>query len=753
MELLVARHPDFTLTIESDTFVNVWSKALSNLGEHNLVSKWRWSENQTEVTLAINKETILLENGAIEKAIFFDNVDYPIWVEFNANVQVKDACLSLPGRIKKEPNSNAKETFAFRESKGMLSGFINFGNEIGNSYLNLSYTLGNGEKKRWKLEFEVLSSKLDYHSHWRTIVTDIENEYRMLSLDFMRRTFHSFSPDNTKNETPKFIWWNIFNGLQQKFIKAAKSIINQPRHRLRDVPEYRRAENIQKFTPQLEEEFSEHKRDESHLYRTMQPTNSNDTPENRFLRHALLEVSSKYNILLTDIKAKTDIAPTISEEMEHVGMELKILSNHPFFRTVGRFTGLSQESQVLQKATGYSEVYRSWIILNKSYSLEDGLHNLETKDIATLYEIWCYIQVKNIIEKSIGEGVSTDNRNRLEMGPLFGYNLSKGQSSSILFKKGDVVAELIYNPQEELNENSDTGVVGMVSKTVVQRPDIVLQLTKDDIEVGMKMTYLFDAKYRINKKVNGVDTPPEDAINQMHRYRDAIYYSSLESEDKLKKEVIGGYILFPGAGNPSDVGNSRFMNSIGEVNIGAFPLRPNDTENIAFLEQFIENIVKKKAEEILEDENMIPQKGLSYITQNHVVRKPQIFVGYVHPRNDMIEKYKEHKAKLYYTGQNVNASIDIQSIAWFAPIVKEAVGEEAYMDGYYKVKNVRVATKSEIGIYEPDENKTGARIMLELDEFIPFEKSLTVNDAFCNSASRGLTYSPTDFENLKQRFS
>ena len=31
------------------------------------------------------------------------------------------------------------------------------------------------------------------------------------------------------------------------------------------------------------------------------------------------------------------------------------------------------------------------------------------------------------------------------------------------------------------------------------------------------MTYLFDAKYRIDGKVNGVDTPPEDAINQMHR--------------------------------------------------------------------------------------------------------------------------------------------------------------------------------------------------------------------------------------------
>lgn len=60
----------------------------------------------------------------------------------------------------------------------------------------------------------------------------------------------------------------------------------------------------------------------------------------------------------------------------------------------------------------------------------------------------------------------------------------------------------------------------------------------------MKMTYLFDAKYRIGgKDRNGVDVPPDDAINQMHRYRDAIYYKNysadaLKSADVLKKKSL-----------------------------------------------------------------------------------------------------------------------------------------------------------------------------------------------------------------------
>lgn len=122
----------------------------------------------------------------------------------------------------------------------------------------------------------------------------------------------------------------------------------------------------------------------------------------------------------------------------------------------------------------------------------------------------------------------------------------------------------------------------------------------------MKMTYLFDAKYRIDGREQGVDVPPEDAINQMHRYRDAIYYRDYDA-NALKKEVIGGYILFPGDGEPNDVAVSKFYKTIKEVNIGAFPLRPKDTENRKLLEQFIEELIHTKSCETIA--HVIPQKA------------------------------------------------------------------------------------------------------------------------------------------------
>lgn len=111
-----------------------------------------------------------------------------------------------------------------------MAGFINYKNEIGRSEIQLIYNTDK-ETKTFRFGFEVLSTKLDYHEHWRAIVEDIEREYRMLSLDYMRRTFHGFAPD-TKGEHPDIIWWSVFEGEQQKFIKACKNIIDRPRHRL-----------------------------------------------------------------------------------------------------------------------------------------------------------------------------------------------------------------------------------------------------------------------------------------------------------------------------------------------------------------------------------------------------------------------------------------------------------------------------------------------------------------------------------------
>lgn len=242
------------------------------------------------------------------------------------------------------------------------------------------------------------------------------------------------------------------------------------------------------------------------------------------------------------------------------------------------------------------------------------MYRLQTKDIATLYEIWCFIEVSHIVKELIGlNDEDVEHQNRMEMNGLFTWELGKGEHSKILFRKDNVeLAELVYNPKHTDKENDDVSIQNFIVPTVPQKPDIVLQLTKNDLQKDMKMTYLFDAKYRIEGRVNGVDTPPDDAINQMHRYRDAIYYQEHKGE-MLKKEVIGGYILFPGDGERTEVEVSKFYKTINQVNIGAFPLRPKDEENRKLLVNFIRELINANATDLLDDS--IPQKGLYYTTE------------------------------------------------------------------------------------------------------------------------------------------
>ncbi len=691
MELLTIEHKDFTMIVECTKFDGIWNKAKSNVGEDKLYSTYSWSDGVVSVKRTLDADhEIDIEQGVPALATFFDNADYPIWIEFKD--YVKDAQF---GSILQNDN----DRFSFR--RHILAGFINYKNEIGRSEIQIIYKVDK-ETRAFRFGFEVLSTKLDYHEHWRAIVEDIEREYRMLSLDYMRRTFHGFSPDQN-GEHPDIVWWSVFEGEQQKFIKACKSIIDRPRHRLHGEEVYLRADKLKQTPHNIENRLAEHRKEPAYLYRVEQHILSNDTQENRFLKFALHQISKRYEDLRQRIEAVKTASGTMKSAMLATSETLKRLQHHPFFRTIGRFKGISQESMVLQKATGYSQVYRTWNLLRRAYSLNDGLYRLQTKDIATLYEIWCFIEVSHIVKAQLHlDDEDVEHRNRMEMNGIFSWELGKGEHSRILFRKDGVeLAELVYNPKNADKENDNVGMKDLVVPTVPQKPDIVLQLTKNDLQQGMKMTYLFDAKYRIDGKDKGVDVPPEDAINQMHRYRDAIYYKDYDA-NALKKEVIGGYILFPGDGEPNDVAVSKFYKTIKEVNIGAFPLRPKDVENRKLLENFIDELIHTKSYETIA--HVIPQKGAYVEVGNRVL------IGLVKEDNRLFQAFMDGTATLYYSGKQFPTTIALQDLHFFMPYIKG----KGIRDVYEIVKVRTITGKEAKQTDEDDADSKALRLAFEL---------------------------------------
>ena len=121
-----------------------------------------------------------------------------------------------------------------------------------------------------------------------------------------------------------------------------------------------------------------------------------------------------------------------------------------------------------------------------------------------------------------------------------------------------------------------------------QRPDVVLVFQKQG---HPDLFVVFDAKYRLQSDTEYVATfgspgPPIDAVNALHRYRDAIITTTA---DRPGRPTVKGVALFPlTAGATAQFVGSRLHTALGRVGIGSLPFTPGNT---ALVEQWIEELV------------------------------------------------------------------------------------------------------------------------------------------------------------------
>jgi len=101
---------------------------------------------------------------------------------------------------------------------------------------------------------------------------------------------------------------------------------------------------------------------------------------------------------------------------------------------------------------------------------------------------------------------------------------------------------------------------------------------------------LFDSKYRVST-MDGKDASPRDAIDEMHRYRDAILYRRGDgSLQQPNREAIGAYVIFPGRSGDKSY---EYAEKRAVENIGAIPLLPG-ANGEAKLVGFIKEIIAKR---------------------------------------------------------------------------------------------------------------------------------------------------------------
>ena len=725
--LLELHGEDYTLFVYSATAGAMQNKAARLYEVQPVV--YAWSEKDTLYVGEQASEPLQWSaDGCKAPAVFFENTEYIIELEFES--KVKSARLVKPYE-KNEGSAENKLGERFHFSRNRFSGSLNFGNDIGKFELDIAYETDTTHHVR--LFGDVLSTKLDYHSDLKHIVEEIEREYRMLSFDFLKKTYHGFT-ENPNGTTSDLMWWNVFAGIQEEFVRNAAFIIDRPHNRLRPQTEYVRADKLKRLTPQQENELAEYRNIDNHLYRNETWQLNDDTLENRFLKFAVNDIADKYQSIAQSVKNQIGSNIDYCAQIQDTEDTLTRLRHAPFFRRIGTFKGLQGENLVLKQAAGYSTIYRDWLLLQMAYDLYDGAHRMELKNIAELYEIWCFIQVKNIVRDLLGEDTEEETKGNAVYGNFI-YELARGGSSAILLRKQGVeLAEVLYNSQLDETNKKKTGMEDAISLTVPQRPDIILRLTKPDVNTGLKLTYLFDAKYRMDKK-KGMDIPPDDTINQMHRYRDAIYYSLPAAERRLSKEVLGGYILYPGDESVGNYKLTDFYKSIEQVNIGAFPLRPGSSDEAQktgqLLREFIANLITQDKETILQD--VIPQKGTTIELHDRVL------IGLVKNEKALFDK------NLYYTGSKFPTTISLDGLSWFMPYFKGKGIRDIY-----KIKRIRTITAGEAkDLDSTDSASNDIRLAFELEAPRQFYEDFVLDDR--TSLSIDYTFKDTNLQSLRTK--
>jgi len=639
-----------------------------------------------------------------EDAVFFENTECPLIVR-GRNKELDEVSLAINDHLRSADDSRS----TIISNGGELYGSLNFHNQVGMTDFCFTYKV-KGDRQPHQLKFatEVLSYKLDYRSDLKTIISDIENEYAMLCSSFLKDTYLSMRRGT--GESNPLIWWQIFKSCYAEIAKAARQIIDRPKRRLRAVTCYGRAERMTFMPREMENEYQVHKDNPAYLYRTEEMLLSHDTIENRFLKYALREMQRRFSVVKEHIMTAMhlDNPMRIDSSLTEMEAELLRLCNHGFFRGVGRFKGFSQDNLVMKQARGYKTIMEKWVELQQGYELEEGMRKLEVKDVCDLYEIWCFIKVKNIVQDTLRD-LGKENCpmvNGKDVTADFIPQLVYGGSVSFINHDGVELASVCYNAEVE-RKQAQSAISGTSTMTTIQRPDIVLRLSKLR-EGSMKYTYLFDAKYRIDDTSDQgkYDVPPEDAINQMHRYRDAIYYTE-EGQDRehIKKEIIAGYVLFPGRipldALDEETGDYYYQKSNKLIGIGAFPLRPDQEHHaedgsIMIDVNSSEQALRRQIRQWLSDDEgredllyrAIPQKGLVY--SDEPVNKGTFYLSLVDPHvNEDREAILTGNGKCFYSGyKSVLSGVDFQKIKYFVPVENH----KAY--GYYQVEAVEAVDKS-----------------------------------------------------------
>lgn len=507
--------------------------------------------------------------------LFFENTTYDFYLQ--ANDPAID--LQLPPAASRRHRSGQ-----------YIHQALNFGNDVGYFEVRIN------SPDVTALRLEVFPTKVDYRQDYLQMRDEVSAFARNLAMAVQARTFALALPhasgDRTLNE-----WIELLRYYFGLLMKTGNAIAENPHSLLERVSETipvrkSRRVDLKRLDRKLRTGAIKSKppfSSDSRVPELKRRTTFN-TPENRYIKHLLLHTAHNLSLILHTRSSGDEDAELTAEERffqefrQHALRMLqpiqRLLTSH-FLKNLEPQLPDVASSAVMLKHPHYVRFFKLGRIFNGGLSLGGQVLQVGVKNIAVLYEYWCFLTLVKLLAQDFELEQQTlirQHHTRLVV------TLAKGREAGVRFRDR-ATGRFLYLIYDKAFRSLPT---------VAQRPDNVIQLASES------RLHILDAKYRLaydeeyQARYGGIGPLAED-INTMHRYRDAIVTTDDSAPEGFARLVVAASVLFPYPDEEKYKAH-RFYSSLSEVRIGGLPFLPRTT---ALLREYLQELLKTEGYSIL----------------------------------------------------------------------------------------------------------------------------------------------------------
>lgn len=497
--------------------------------------------------------------------------------------------------------------------------------------------------KEFPITIEVLATKFDteldksYRENYRFMLKDITDKCTELLMQINSPVEQNFETDFSRDNETIYQRFSFISAIIQNkdFEEAVLKIIASPKTNWDTEEEVVDIRRIKRFnnaaTKQITSGSNRIPLQVSHsLYKSgikSIPTKINsfrkiehtDTPENRFIKHAL-EVFLRFaEDCHQYFKDKGYARPSI--EASNLVSKLDGYLSQTFFKNISRPTSLKLNSPVLQRKSGYREVLSTWLQFDLAAKLVwkggDDVYKAGKRDIATLYEYWLFFTLYDLFKAKFKiKDIEHEEQsyNHLIEPTKDGLNVMVKQGKHTALY-GDFITEnraltikFSYNRSFKGGTKYTDEQAG--SYTTTLRPDYTLSVwpamfNEIDAEKEELIVHIhFDAKYKVTQFEIQTSADNDLIEQEENNERKGIYKNADLLKMHAYKDAIrrsgGAYVLYPGTEKKEIRGFHEII-----PGLGAFSINPTGQNNdISELSKFIDLVIDHLLDRASQRENV-----------------------------------------------------------------------------------------------------------------------------------------------------